>query len=96
MAMTNRERVGKAMGLLREGLAPFVERQVQSAVKAAAVRPALFAARHSPSSAALVAESSSARWRISASSDLRRRFRSLRSAGASITVRQPEEQVGWC
>jgi hypothetical protein len=41
MAMTNRERVGKAMGLLREGLAPFVERQVQSAVKAGAMRRAM-------------------------------------------------------
>ena len=38
MAMTNQERVGKAMDLLRAGLAPFVEREVQAAVKAGAVR----------------------------------------------------------
>lgn len=38
MAMTNQERVGKAMDLLRAGLAPFVEREVQSAVKAGSVR----------------------------------------------------------
>ncbi len=38
MAMTNQERVGKAMDLLRVGLAPFVEREVQSAVKAGTVR----------------------------------------------------------
>ena len=38
MAMTNQERVGKAMDLLRAGLAPFVEREVQSAVKAGTVR----------------------------------------------------------
>ena len=38
MAMTNQERVGKAMELLRAGLAPFVEREVQSAVKAGTVR----------------------------------------------------------
>jgi len=38
MATTNQERVGKAMELLRAGLAPFVEREVQSAVKAGAVR----------------------------------------------------------
>ncbi|MFG1363446.1 Swt1 family HEPN domain-containing protein [Xanthobacter versatilis] len=38
MAMTNQERVGKAMDLLRGGLAPFVEREVQSAVKAGTVR----------------------------------------------------------
>ena len=34
MAITNHERVGKAMELLGAGLAPFVEREVQSAVKA--------------------------------------------------------------
>ena len=38
MAITNQERVGKAMDLLRQGLAPFVEREVQQAVKAGAVR----------------------------------------------------------
>jgi Swt1-like HEPN/Protein of unknown function (DUF499) len=38
MATTNQERVGKAMELLRAGLAPFVEREVQSAVKAGTVR----------------------------------------------------------
>jgi predicted AAA+ superfamily ATPase len=32
MAITNQERVGKAMELLRAGLAPFVEREVRSAV----------------------------------------------------------------
>ena len=34
MAITNHERVGKALDLLREGLAPFVEREVQSKVAA--------------------------------------------------------------
>src|SRR5271166_648709 len=38
MAITNQERVGKAMDHLRAGLAPFVEREVQSAVKAGTVR----------------------------------------------------------
>jgi predicted AAA+ superfamily ATPase len=38
MAITNQERVGKAMDLLRQGLAPFIEREVQSAVKAGSVR----------------------------------------------------------
>jgi hypothetical protein len=38
MAVTNQERVGKAMDLLRAGLAPFVEREVQSAVKVGTVR----------------------------------------------------------
>src|SRR5271166_3127045 len=38
MAITNQERVGKAMDLLRVGLAPFVEREVQSAVKVGTVR----------------------------------------------------------
>lgn len=38
MAITNQERVGKAMDLLRVGLAPFVEREVQSAVKNTVVR----------------------------------------------------------
>lgn len=38
MAITNQERVGKAMELLRAGLASFVEREVQTAVKAGAVR----------------------------------------------------------
>ena len=33
MAITNQERVGKAMDLLRAGLAPFVEREIQSAVQ---------------------------------------------------------------
>src|SRR5262245_19447119 len=38
MAITNQERVGKAMDLLRAGLAPFVEREVRSAVEAGTVR----------------------------------------------------------
>ncbi len=38
MAITNHERVGKAMDLLRAGLAPFVEREVQGAVKAGTLR----------------------------------------------------------
>ncbi len=38
MAITNHERVGKALELLRAGLAPFVEREVQAAVKAGTVR----------------------------------------------------------
>ena len=38
MAITNQERVGKAMDLLRAGLAPFVEREAQSAVKAGTLR----------------------------------------------------------
>ena len=37
MAPTNQERVGKALELLRAGLAPFVEREVQSNVKAGRV-----------------------------------------------------------
>ena len=35
--MTNKERVGKGLELLREGLAPYVEREVQEAVRAGAV-----------------------------------------------------------
>ena len=38
MAATNHERVGRAMKLLRAGLAPFVEREVIERVKARAVR----------------------------------------------------------
>lgn len=38
MAITNQERVGKAMELLRAGVAPYVEREVQAAVKAGSVR----------------------------------------------------------
>ena len=38
MAVTNQERVGKAMELLRAGLAPFVEREIQSAIKGGTVR----------------------------------------------------------
>ena len=38
MAITNQERAGKAMDLLRAGLAPFVEREIQSAVKTGSVR----------------------------------------------------------
>jgi predicted AAA+ superfamily ATPase len=38
MALTNQERVGKAMDLLRLGLAPFVEREIHAAVKAGTVR----------------------------------------------------------
>ena len=38
MAATNHERVGKAMELLREGLAPFVHREITAKVKAGAVR----------------------------------------------------------
>src|SRR4029079_3559004 len=38
MAVTNQERVGKAMELLREGIAPYIQREVQEAVKAGSVR----------------------------------------------------------
>jgi len=38
MALTNQERVGKGMELLRAGLAPFVEREIHAAVKAGTVR----------------------------------------------------------
>ena len=38
MATTNHERVGKAMELLRSGLAPFVQREVMAKAKAGAVR----------------------------------------------------------
>ncbi|MYL00076.1 MAG: ATP-binding protein [Gemmatimonadetes bacterium] len=37
MATTNQERVGKAMDLFRQGIAPFVEREVQSSVSAGTV-----------------------------------------------------------
>jgi predicted AAA+ superfamily ATPase len=38
MAITNQDRVGKAMELLRAGVAPYVEREVRAAVKAGTVR----------------------------------------------------------
>ncbi|MCY4343961.1 MAG: Swt1 family HEPN domain-containing protein [Gammaproteobacteria bacterium] len=38
MAITNHDRIGKALDLLREGLGPFVEREVTDKVKARAVR----------------------------------------------------------
>ena len=38
MALSNQERIGKAMDLLRAGLAPFVAREVQAAVKTGSVR----------------------------------------------------------
>ena len=38
MAITNHERVNKVMGLLRQGFAPYVEREVQASVKAGTVR----------------------------------------------------------
>ena len=37
MAISNQERVGKALELLRGGLAPFVDREVQAAIKAGAL-----------------------------------------------------------
>jgi len=39
MAITNHERIGKALGLLRAGLAPYVERELQAAAQAGTVRP---------------------------------------------------------
>lgn len=38
MAITNQERVGKALDHLREGMAPFVEREVQAKIKSGDVR----------------------------------------------------------
>ena len=38
MALTNQDRVGKAMELLRIGLAPFVEREIQASIAAGTVR----------------------------------------------------------
>lgn len=48
MAMTNQERVGKAMDLLRAGLAPFVEREITAAMKNGATVPALRALADDP------------------------------------------------
>ncbi|MFN9389555.1 MAG: Swt1 family HEPN domain-containing protein, partial [Betaproteobacteria bacterium] len=41
MAITNQERIGKAMDLLRQGLAPFVDREFRDAHKAQALQEAL-------------------------------------------------------
>ncbi len=41
MAVTNHERVGKALDLLKEGLGPFVEREVRRVVEGGALPPAL-------------------------------------------------------
>ena len=38
MAITNHERVGKAMDLLKAGLAPFVEREFKNLYRAGACR----------------------------------------------------------
>jgi hypothetical protein len=38
MVLTNQERFGKGMELLRAGLAPFMEREFQTAVDAGTVR----------------------------------------------------------
>jgi hypothetical protein len=38
MAISNKERVDKALELLRQGMAPYVEREVQASVKAGSVR----------------------------------------------------------
>lgn len=38
MAISNQERIGKAMDLLRAGLAPFIEREVQLAVTTGVLR----------------------------------------------------------
>jgi hypothetical protein len=38
MVLTNQERFGKGMELLRGGLAPFMKREFQTAVKAGTVR----------------------------------------------------------
>ena len=37
MAITNQERVGKALELLKAGLGPFVERELQDKIKAGGV-----------------------------------------------------------
>lgn len=39
MAISNQERVGKALEVLRQGLAPFVEREVRSRIEAGSLRP---------------------------------------------------------
>ncbi len=40
MALTNHDRVGKALALLKEGLSPFVEREVDAAIDSGALTPA--------------------------------------------------------
>ena len=40
MAITNHERIGKALELLKAGLGPFVDREMQSAIKEHRVDPA--------------------------------------------------------
>ncbi|WP_174502310.1 Swt1 family HEPN domain-containing protein [Acidiphilium sp. C61] len=48
MAITNQERVGKALELLKAGLAPFVEREVKSAMKNGQAVPAVQAMAEDP------------------------------------------------
>ncbi|PWC91934.1 Swt1 family HEPN domain-containing protein [Azospirillum sp. TSO5] len=48
MAMTNQERIGKALDLLRAGLGPFVEREISSTVKRNVTIPALPAFAEDP------------------------------------------------
>ena len=48
MAITNQERVGKALELLKAGLAPFVEREVKSAMKNGQSVPAVQAMAEDP------------------------------------------------
>jgi len=52
MAITNHERVGKSMELLRQGLAPFVEREIKtlSDIEARALISRLAAEERIPSS----------------------------------------------
>ena len=48
MAITNQERIGKAMELLRAGLCPFVEREFKNEHQAVFIRGAAAALRVSP------------------------------------------------
>lgn len=48
MALTNQERVGKALDLLRSGLGPFIEREIGSALKRAVAIPALVGFNEDP------------------------------------------------
>jgi predicted AAA+ superfamily ATPase len=48
MAMTNQERVGKALDLLKAGLGPYVEREIDAAIKKSGPPPALRAFADDP------------------------------------------------
>jgi len=89
MAISNHERVNKAMDLLKAGLGPFAEREFTNAYQAKAASQAALLLGEDR----LLANKSVTQWDVAHQSQLKSRYRDFGSSGAAMGSFSPREKV---